>query len=76
MLLFVLMLVLAARYGEEGGRLCFGGSGGLVWWDNLQKIRTGAGLVNEGWLIDNIAREVGNGREIYFGEIHGLMGFC
>lgn len=41
MLLFVLMLVLVARYSEEGGRLCFGGNGGSVWWDNLLKIRTG-----------------------------------
>lgn len=70
------MLVLAARYGEEGGSLCFGGSGGLVWWDNLQKIRTGVGLVNEGWLIDNIAREVGNGRETLFWRDSWLDGVC
>jgi len=46
--------------------LCFGGSGGSVCWDNLQKNKTRGGLINEGWLVDNIAREVGNGRETLF----------
>ena len=26
--------VLVARYGEEGGQLCFDGRRGSVWWDN------------------------------------------
>jgi len=31
-----------------------------VWRENLNKIRIWAGLVNEGWLVDNINREVRN----------------
>lgn len=53
--------MLDAWYGEEGGRLCFDGRGGSVWWENFKKVRMGAALVNEGWLVDNINREVGNG---------------
>jgi hypothetical protein len=58
--------VLCARYGDEGGRLCFGGRVGLVWWENLKKICLGTGLLNEGWLVDNINREVGNGVSTLF----------
>jgi hypothetical protein len=37
-----------------------GGKGGSSWWENLNKIRMEAGLVNERWLVDNINSEVGN----------------
>ena len=44
--------MLGARYGEEGGRLLFGGERGSAWWKNVNKIREGVGLVNEvGFLI-------------------------
>ncbi|KAI5434616.1 hypothetical protein KIW84_021448 [Lathyrus oleraceus] len=46
--------VLSARYGEKGGRLYFGGSGGSVWWRNLKNIREGVSLVDGWWLLDNI----------------------
>ena len=36
--------VLAARYGEVGGRICVGGRLYLVWWKNLSDISEGVGL--------------------------------
>jgi hypothetical protein len=50
--------MLCLRNGEEGGRLCFGIGGGLVWWQNLNKIRADVGMLDEGWLLGNIHREV------------------
>jgi len=37
---------------------------GVVGEFNLKKIRMGAGLVNEGWLVDNINCEVGTGCQL------------
>lgn len=44
--------MLAVCYDKEGRRLCFGWRGGSVWWENLKKIRTRAGLVNGMLLVD------------------------
>jgi hypothetical protein len=52
--------VLCARYGEARGRLCLGGSGGLVWWKTVNDIRKGIGMLGEGWLTDNISKKVGD----------------
>jgi len=43
--------VLCAMYGKEGGRLRFGGGGGSVWWQQLNKIIEGVGLLGGGWLM-------------------------
>lgn len=46
--------VLCLRYVKEGGRLCFKVRGGSKWWQNLNKIRTGVGMLDEGYLLYNI----------------------
>lgn len=51
-------MVLSARYGEEGGRLCFVEGVGSVWWRSLNNIREGVGLVDGGWWFDNIDRKI------------------
>jgi hypothetical protein len=66
--------VLSARYGEEGGRLCFGGSGRSAWWQNLNHIRTGKGMVEEQWLLNNIQRVVGDGMYMLFWRYMWLVG--
>lgn len=38
-----------------GGELCFGG---WVWWQNLNLIRMGVGMLDEQWLLDNITIDV------------------
>jgi len=53
--------LLCASYGGEGGRLCFGEGRGSVWWQNLNKIRAGVGMLDVGWLLDNIHGEVEDG---------------
>jgi hypothetical protein len=58
--------VLCARFGEVGGRLRFGGRGGSVWWKNLNNVREGASILEVGWLLDNIQREVGDGSSTLF----------
>jgi hypothetical protein len=59
-------VVIRAKYGEEGGRVRFGEGVGSVWWRNLNQIRRGVGLVDSGWLSDNIIRRVGDGRDTLF----------
>jgi len=39
--------VLRVRYGEEDGRSCFGGEGGSTWWQNLNHIISGQGMLDE-----------------------------
>jgi hypothetical protein len=46
--------VLCAMYGEEGDKLSLGGEGGSIWWQPLNKIIEGVGMLNEGWLVNNI----------------------
>lgn len=58
--------VLCVRYGEVGGRLHFGGGGGSVWWKNLNNVREGVGMLEVGWLLDNIQRKVGDGPSTLF----------
>jgi hypothetical protein len=40
--------VLAARYGEEAGRLEVGGKSGSYWWKEIAKIRDGISGSKEG----------------------------
>ena len=48
------------------GRVRFGEGVGSVWWRNLNQIRSGVGLVDIGWLSDNIIWKVGDGRDTLF----------
>jgi hypothetical protein len=66
--------VLSVRYGEEGGRLCFGGSGRSAWWQNLNHIRTWKGMVEEQLLLNNIQRVVGDGMYMLFWRYLWLVG--
>jgi len=49
----------------------FAGRKRYVWWQNLNKIREGVGLVDEGWLRDNICQEVSDGSSTLFWEAGG-----
>ena len=57
-----------AKYGEVGGRVRFCEGVGLIWWRNLNQIRSGVGLANARWLVDNIVRKVGDGCTTMFWE--------
>jgi hypothetical protein len=59
-------MVLKAKYGEEGGRVRFEEGVGSVWWRSLNRVRSGAGLLDSRWLKDNLIRKIGNGREALF----------
>ncbi|GAU15013.1 hypothetical protein TSUD_48080 [Trifolium subterraneum] len=59
-------MVLKAKYGEEGGRVRFEEGVGSVWWRSLNRVRSGAGLLDSRWLKDNLIRNIGNGRETLF----------
>jgi len=59
--------VLKARYGEEGGRLKEGGRDSSSWWRMISSIRRGVGLLEGGWLEDNVRRAVGGGGSTFFG---------
>ncbi|GAU30291.1 hypothetical protein TSUD_385120 [Trifolium subterraneum] len=54
-------LVLRAKYGEEGGRVRFSEGVGSSWWRGLNSVRSGVGLRDDRWLLDNIRRKVGGG---------------
>ena len=50
--------VSCSKYGEKGGRLRVGGGGDSVWWQTVNNIIEG--VVDGGWLFDNISRKVGD----------------
>ena len=52
--------VLAAKYGEEGGRLVDGARLDSAWWHAIATLR------REEWFNSHVARSVGNGKQIYF----------
>ncbi|GAU25950.1 hypothetical protein TSUD_16880 [Trifolium subterraneum] len=58
--------VLRAKYGQEGGKVRFREGVGSSWWQALNSVRMGAGLVDTRWLLDNIRRKVGDGRNTSF----------
>ncbi|GAU37579.1 hypothetical protein TSUD_213200 [Trifolium subterraneum] len=59
--------VLAARYGEEVGRLREGGRTGSAWWREIVRIRDEESDVGErGWFAASIERRVGNGVDTFF----------
>jgi hypothetical protein len=37
-----------------------------VWWRMIQSVRDGVGQVDLGWLLDNITRQVGDGKSTLF----------
>ncbi|GAU41584.1 hypothetical protein TSUD_271930 [Trifolium subterraneum] len=39
---------------------------GSVWWRNVNSVRVGVGVRDNRWLVDNICRRVGNGRDTLF----------
>ncbi|AES71448.1 hypothetical protein MTR_3g077090 [Medicago truncatula] len=55
------MLVMMRR-----GQLCYGGGGGCVWWQTINNVRDDVGQVEEGWLINDTSREVGDGTSTLF----------
>ncbi|GAU20544.1 hypothetical protein TSUD_131020 [Trifolium subterraneum] len=59
-------LVLRAKYGQEGGRVRFSEGVGSTWWRALNSVRSGVGLRDDRWLLDNIRRKVGGGRGSLF----------
>ncbi|GAU46642.1 hypothetical protein TSUD_246690 [Trifolium subterraneum] len=59
-------LVLKAKYGQEGGWVCFAERVGSVWWRNVNSVRVGGGVRDNRWLVDNICRRVGNDRDTLF----------
>ncbi|XP_024634465.1 uncharacterized protein [Medicago truncatula] len=61
-------VVLRAKYGEVGGRVRFCEGVGSVWWRHINQIRSGVGLVDPRWLLDNIVRKVGDGCHTLFWE--------
>ncbi|XP_039688712.1 uncharacterized protein [Medicago truncatula] len=60
--------VLSAKYGEVGGRVRFYEGVGSIWWRHLNQIRSGVGLMDSRWLVDNIVRKVGDGCHTLFWE--------
>jgi len=58
--------VLAARYGEEVGRLEVGGQSASFWWREVARIRDGVGAVGEGWFAERVSRKVGDGADTLF----------
>ncbi|GAU43299.1 hypothetical protein TSUD_389980 [Trifolium subterraneum] len=59
-------MVLKAKCGEEGGCVRFEEGVGSVWWRSLNRVRSGAGLLDSRWLKDNLIRNIGNDRETLF----------
>ncbi|GAU10810.1 hypothetical protein TSUD_425590, partial [Trifolium subterraneum] len=58
---------LAARYGEEAGKVLEGGSRGSSWWREIVKLRDGEGAEGGmGWFAQGIERKVGSGAETFF----------
>ncbi|XP_024626681.1 uncharacterized protein [Medicago truncatula] len=66
-------VVLRAKYGEVGGRVWFCEGVGSIWWRHLNHIRSGVGLVDATWLLDNIVRKVGDGCTTTFWEDPWLL---
>ncbi|XP_045791761.1 uncharacterized protein LOC123886488 [Trifolium pratense] len=58
--------VLAARYGEEGGRLRDRGRRGSLWWREIVSIRDGVGEPGGGWFGEHVVRRVGDGLDTFF----------
>lgn len=46
--------------------MCYGGGGGSVWWQTINNVRDDVGQVEEGWLINDTSREVGDGTSTLF----------
>jgi len=61
-------VVLRAKYGEVGGRVRFSEGVGSIWWRHINQVRSGVGLVDNRWLVDNIVRKVGDGGTTLFWE--------
>ncbi|GAU37198.1 hypothetical protein TSUD_30630 [Trifolium subterraneum] len=58
--------LLKAKYGTIGGRLRYGEGVGSPWWQAVNQVRLGVGLLDSNWLLDNIVRKVGDGRSTCF----------
>ena len=58
--------VLAARYGELGGRLEDGGRSGSCWWREASRIRDRGVGGESGWFDDQVVRRVGDGADTLF----------
>jgi len=59
-------ILLAARYGLEGGRLQAGGREESVWWREIVRIYDGLGSALENWYVDNVRLKIGNGLNTLF----------
>ena len=59
-------LVLCPMYGEARGRVQFCEGVGSICWRKMNQIRSGVGLADARWLVDNIVRKVEDGRTTMF----------
>jgi len=59
--------VLAAKYGEVGGRIAEGGRGASAWWEGLVRSCEGVCLGVASWFDDNLRMVVGDGARSFFG---------
>ncbi|GAU10361.1 hypothetical protein TSUD_422740, partial [Trifolium subterraneum] len=59
-------LVIKARYGQEGERVRFAEGVGSTWWRSVNHVRSGGGMVDNRWLLDNMVRKIGDGRGTLF----------
>jgi len=57
---------MAARYGEEVGRLEVGGWSGSYWWREVARIWDGVGEEEDGWFAEKATKKVGNGAGTFF----------
>jgi len=48
--------------------LWFGGRGRSIWWHQLKKVIKGVGMVDGSWLVNNVARVVGDESSTFFLE--------
>jgi len=70
--------VLAARYGEEAGRLEVGGRSVSYWWREVARIRDGVGSDGAGWFREMVVRKVGDevDTSFWFDRWLGEVPFC
>ena len=57
---------MAARYGEEAGRLEVGGRSVSPWWRGIAKIRDGADENEGGWFAERVSKVLGDRKNTYF----------
>lgn len=59
--------VLAARYGEEDGRICEVWMGASAWLKSILRLSDGVGTGIRSWFDDNMNKVVGDGASSFYG---------